>query len=68
MIAHMKLLLAGVPLGNPGDASARLISAIKNASIIAAEDSRRFQRLCQDLGISSQADRKSTRLNSSHRT
>jgi 16S rRNA (cytidine1402-2'-O)-methyltransferase len=55
MIAHMKLLLAGVPLGNPGDASARLISAIKNASIIAAEDSRRFQRLCQDLGISSQA-------------
>ena len=55
MIAHMKLLLAGVPLGNPGDASARLISAIKNASIIAAEDSRRFQRLCQDLGVSSQA-------------
>ena len=55
MIAHMKLLLAGVPLGNPGDASARLISAIRNASIIAAEDSRRFQRLCQDLGISSQA-------------
>jgi 16S rRNA (cytidine1402-2'-O)-methyltransferase len=44
-----------VPLGNPGDASARLISAIKNATIIAAEDSRRFQRLCQDLGISSQA-------------
>jgi 16S rRNA (cytidine1402-2'-O)-methyltransferase len=55
MIAHMKLLLAGVPLGNPGDASARLISAIRNASIIAAEDSRRFQRLCQDLGVSSQA-------------
>ena len=55
MIAHMKLQLAGVPLGNPGDASARLISAIKSASIIAAEDSRRFQRLCQDLGISSEA-------------
>ncbi len=52
MIAHMKLLLAGVPLGNPGDASARLISAIKSATIIAAEDSRRFQRLCQDLDIS----------------
>ena len=47
----MKLLLAGVPLGNPGDASARLIAAIKSASIIAAEDSRRFQRLCQDLGV-----------------
>jgi len=48
----MKLLLAGVPLGNPGDASARLISAIKSATIIAAEDSRRFQRLCQDLDVS----------------
>jgi 16S rRNA (cytidine1402-2'-O)-methyltransferase len=51
MIAHMKLVLAGVPLGNPGDASPRLISAIKRASIIAAEDSRRFQRLCQDLNV-----------------
>ena len=48
----MKLLLAGVPLGNPGDASARLIGAIKSATIIAAEDSRRFQRLCQDLEVS----------------
>ena len=48
----MKLLLAGVPLGNPGDASTRLISAIKSATIIAAEDSRRFQRLCQDLDVS----------------
>lgn len=55
MITHMKLQLAGVPLGNPGDASARLLSAIKSASIIAAEDSRRFQRLCQDLGVSSEA-------------
>ena len=55
MIAHMKLHLAGVPLGNPGDASARLINAIQSASIIAAEDSRRFQRLCQDLGVSSEA-------------
>ena len=55
MIALMKLLIAGVPLGNPGDASARLISAISSASIIAAEDSRRFQRLCQDLGVSTQA-------------
>jgi 16S rRNA (cytidine1402-2'-O)-methyltransferase len=55
MIAHMKLLLAGVPLGNPGDASARLINAIKNATIIAAEDSRRFQRLCQDLEVETRA-------------
>jgi 16S rRNA (cytidine1402-2'-O)-methyltransferase len=55
MIAHMKLSLAGVPLGNPGDASARLISAIESATIIAAEDSRRFQRLCQDLGATTEA-------------
>ena len=52
MIAPVKLILAGVPLGNPGDASARLISAIQCATIVAAEDSRRFQRLCQDLNVS----------------
>lgn len=55
MIAHMKLQLAGTPLGNPRDASARLIEAIQGAQIIAAEDSRRFQRLCQDLSISTSA-------------
>ncbi len=55
MIAYMKLQLAGVPLGNPHDASKRLIEAIENAQIIAAEDSRRFQRLCQDLEITSKA-------------
>ena len=55
MIAHMKLQLAGTPLGNPRDASARLIEAIQGAEIIAAEDSRRFQRLCQDLSISTSA-------------
>jgi 16S rRNA (cytidine1402-2'-O)-methyltransferase len=38
-------------LGNPGDASSRLKSAIENATIIAAEDSRRFHRLCQDIEV-----------------
>jgi 16S rRNA (cytidine1402-2'-O)-methyltransferase len=38
-------------LGNPGDASPRLKSAIENASIIAAEDSRRFHRLCADVQV-----------------
>lgn len=52
MITLMKLQLAGTPLGNPKDATFRLIEAIQNATIIAAEDSRRFQRLCQDLSIS----------------
>ena len=45
----MTLILAATPLGNPGDASARLKSAIESASIIAAEDSRRFHRLCADI-------------------
>lgn len=47
----MTLTLAGIPLGNPGDASARLKDAIENASIVAAEDSRKFHRLCADLDI-----------------
>jgi len=47
----MTLILAATPLGNPGDASPRLKSAIENASIIAAEDSRRFHRLCADIRV-----------------
>jgi len=48
----MTLILAATPLGNPGDASPRLKSAIESASIIAAEDSRRFHRLCTDIEVS----------------
>lgn len=48
----MTLILAATPLGNPGDASSRLKSAIESASIIAAEDSRRFHRLCADIEVS----------------
>ena len=47
----MTLILAATPLGNPGDASPRLKSAIENASIVAAEDSRRFHRLCADIEV-----------------
>ena len=47
----MTLILAATPLGNPGDASPRLKIAIENASIIAAEDSRRFHRLCADIQV-----------------
>jgi 16S rRNA (cytidine1402-2'-O)-methyltransferase len=47
----MTLILAATPLGNPGDASSRLKSAIQDATIIAAEDSRRFHRLCQDVEV-----------------
>jgi 16S rRNA (cytidine1402-2'-O)-methyltransferase len=45
------LILAAIPLGNPADASANLRDAIISAKYIAAEDSRKFTRLCSDLGI-----------------
>ena len=47
----MTLILAATPLGNPADASTSLKSAIESASIIAAEDSRRFHRLCADIEV-----------------
>lgn len=47
-----RLLLAGVPLGNPGDATARLRDALESAGVVAAEDTRRLRRLAADLGIS----------------
>jgi 16S rRNA (cytidine1402-2'-O)-methyltransferase len=50
-----ELILAAVPLGNPGDASTRLKDAIAQAEFIAAEDSRRFLRLCKDLDIECRA-------------
>ena len=51
-----ELVVAAVPLGNVGDASDRLKSAIESADVIAAEDSRRFMRLCRDLDIEVRAE------------
>jgi len=45
------LIIASTPIGNVGDASQRLCDAIKNAEIIAAEDSRKFHRLASDLNL-----------------
>jgi len=45
------LLLAGVPIGQPGDASPRLRDALATADVVAAEDTRRLHRLCADLGV-----------------
>ncbi len=45
------LILACLPIGDVRDASAHLIAAITNAEYVAAEDSRKFARLCQDLEI-----------------
>ncbi|MGH8960063.1 MAG: 16S rRNA (cytidine(1402)-2'-O)-methyltransferase [Jatrophihabitantaceae bacterium] len=46
-----RVILAGVPLGEPGDASTRLRDALASAPVIAAEDTRRLHRLCRDLGV-----------------
>jgi 16S rRNA (cytidine1402-2'-O)-methyltransferase len=46
-----RLVLVGAPLGNIGDASARLRSALSSADVIAAEDTRRLSRLTRDLDI-----------------
>ncbi|MBM3655751.1 MAG: 16S rRNA (cytidine(1402)-2'-O)-methyltransferase [Actinobacteria bacterium] len=55
-VAVGELILAGVPLGNIGDASERLKTAISSADVVLAEDSRRFARLCKDLGIECRAE------------
>jgi len=47
----MALVLAGVPIGRTGDASARLVELLGTADVIAAEDTRRLTRLCHDLGV-----------------
>ena len=48
---RVPLLLAGVPIGQPGDASQRLRTALAAADVVAAEDTRRLKRLCADLGV-----------------
>lgn len=45
------LVLAGSPLGNPADASARLVEILATADLVAAEDTRRLRRLMSDLGV-----------------
>lgn len=49
------LILAATPIGNVGDASARLIEALQHTPIIAAEDTRRLHKLLQLLDITSDA-------------
>ncbi|MEP6559872.1 MAG: 16S rRNA (cytidine(1402)-2'-O)-methyltransferase [Nakamurella sp.] len=46
-----RLVLAGTPLGRPSDASQGLRTALTEADVIAAEDTRRLHRLAADLGV-----------------
>ena len=45
------ITLAATPIGNDGDASARLRTEMEEADVIAAEDTRRFLNLASRLGI-----------------
>jgi 16S rRNA (cytidine1402-2'-O)-methyltransferase len=45
------IILAATPIGNLGDASARLVETLGSAAVIAAEDTRVTQRLLAGLGI-----------------
>jgi 16S rRNA (cytidine1402-2'-O)-methyltransferase len=46
-----RVILAGAPLGQASDASARLVGALGSVPVIAAEDTRRLRRLASDLGV-----------------
>lgn len=45
------IILAATPIGNLGDASRRLVEALTEATVVAAEDTRTTQRLLAALGI-----------------
>ncbi|HJT91448.1 MAG TPA: SAM-dependent methyltransferase, partial [Mycobacterium sp.] len=46
-----RLLIGATPLGQPADASARLVSALGSADVVAAEDTRRIRTLAQALDV-----------------
>ena len=45
------LVLAATPIGDPRDAAPRLAQQIATADVVAAEDTRRFKRLCGALEV-----------------
>ncbi|PWG65955.1 16S rRNA (cytidine(1402)-2'-O)-methyltransferase [Bifidobacterium callitrichidarum] len=45
------VVLAATPIGNTGDASARLVALLERADIVAAEDTRRLYDLARRLGV-----------------
>jgi 16S rRNA (cytidine1402-2'-O)-methyltransferase len=46
-----RLILAGTPIGDLGDATPRLARVLGQADVVAAEDTRRLRRLTTELGI-----------------
>ena len=55
VFATHNLVLAGVPVGNVGDASPRLCQALEQAEIIACEDTRKLHDLLRRLGAQTHA-------------
>src|SRR5581483_9141862 len=51
-----RLLLGATPLGQPADASPRLIAALRSADVVAAEDTRRVWKLAKSLEVSISGD------------
>jgi len=49
------VVLAGTPIGDVADASPRLRAELAGADVVAAEDTRRFRRLLERLGVSTSA-------------
>lgn len=45
------VVLVATPIGNVGDASARLVALLERADIVAAEDTRRLYDLARRLGV-----------------
>jgi 16S rRNA (cytidine1402-2'-O)-methyltransferase len=50
-MSYGRLLLGATPLGQPSDASPRLIKALGDAEVVAAEDTRRVRTLAKALGV-----------------
>ncbi len=50
-MSHGRLLLGATPLGQPSDASPRLIEALGDADVVAAEDTRRVRTLAKALDV-----------------
>ncbi|GAY14873.1 16S rRNA (cytidine(1402)-2'-O)-methyltransferase [Mycobacterium sp. shizuoka-1] len=46
-----RLILGATPLGQPGDASKRLVDALSTADVVAAEDTRRVRTLAHSLEV-----------------
>lgn len=50
-MTHGRLLLGATPLGQPADASPRLVAALSTADVVAAEDTRRVRTLAKALDV-----------------